>query len=140
MAGGPPSRFRDCLGRGCRLSRSFASRTSSPICRDIGPVPAIADVTIPARPVAGEVHDDRRAIVGLALVQALQFLGANEIDHGHRRFHLRARGHGGRRGRCVHVPIPVAVLHQLRTNIRARREVGRLKALRDAYRAENMSD
>lgn len=38
------------------------------------------------------------------------------------------------------IALAVAVLHQLRTNIRARREIGRLKVLRDAYRTEEMGD
>lgn len=38
------------------------------------------------------------------------------------------------------IALAVALLHQWRTNIRARREIERLKALRDAYRAENQSE
>lgn len=38
------------------------------------------------------------------------------------------------------IALAVALLHQLRTNIRARREIERLKALREAFRAEGMDD
>ncbi len=38
------------------------------------------------------------------------------------------------------IALAVALLHQLRTNIRSRREIERLKSLRDAYRAENLGD
>ena len=38
------------------------------------------------------------------------------------------------------VALVVASLHLLRTNIRSRREIDRLKLLRNAYRAENLGD
>lgn len=38
------------------------------------------------------------------------------------------------------VALAVASLYSMRTNIRSRREIERLKALRDAYRAENLGE
>lgn len=38
------------------------------------------------------------------------------------------------------IALAVAVFHLLRTNVRARREIERLKSLRDAYRAEDQAD